>query len=155
MNGNGTIPPQDHMTLRSRIPDLAQVLDWVHDLAARYSIPEDTEYSMDICLEEVLGNIIRHAYAGADDRPMRVSFAMPRAGNFVLVVEDEAPHFNPLEAPELPAMTEDNEVRLGGHGLRLLKHFSNGLTYEATPTGNRMRMEFSVASAAASESQKK
>jgi serine/threonine-protein kinase RsbW len=152
MNANGTIPPQDRMALRSRIPDLALVLDWVHDLAARYSIPEDTEYSMDICLEEVLGNIIRHGYAGADDRPMRISFAMPRAGHFVLVVEDEAPHFNPLEAPELPVMTEDNEVRLGGHGLRLLKHFSNGLKYEPTPTGNRIRIEFSVAG---SEAQKK
>jgi serine/threonine-protein kinase RsbW len=152
MNGNGTNLSQDRLTLRSRISDLTLVLNWVHDLAARYSIPEDTEYSMDICLEEVLGNIIRHAYAGADDRPMRVSFATPRAGNFILVVEDEAPHFNPLEAPELPVMTEDNEVRLGGHGIRLLKHFSNGLTYEPTPTGNRLRMEFS---AAGSEAQKK
>src|SRR5580658_5369963 len=102
MKGNGTIPPQDRLALHSRIPELTQVLDWVHGLAKRYSIPEDTEYSMDICLEEVLGNIIRHGYAGEDDRPMNVTFAMPRAGNFVLVVEDEAPHFNPLEAPELP-----------------------------------------------------
>lgn len=152
MNGNGTIPPQDRLALRSRIPDLALVLDWVHGLAARYSIPEDTEYSMDICLEEVLGNIIRHGYAGANDRPMNVSFAIPRAGHFVLLVEDEAPHFNPLEAPELPVMTPDNEVRIGGHGLRLLRHFSNGLTYERTPTGNRLRIEFS---SAGSEAQKK
>jgi serine/threonine-protein kinase RsbW len=129
-----------------------QIPNWVHDLAARYSIPEDTEYSMDICLEEVLGNIIRHGYSGADDRPMSVSFAMPHAGNFILVVEDEAPHFNPLEAPELPVMTPGNEVRLGGHGIRLLRHFSQALKYEPTPTGNRLRMDFS---AAGSEAQKK
>ncbi|HUK30242.1 MAG TPA: ATP-binding protein [Candidatus Acidoferrum sp.] len=152
MNPNGQIPPQDRLALRSRISDLAQVLGWVHDLAKRYSISEDTEYSMDICLEEVLGNIIRHGYAGKDDGPMNISFASPRAGNFVLVVEDEAPQFNPLEAPELPVMTSDNQVRLGGHGLRLLRHFSQSLKYEPTPTGNRMRMEFS---AARSQAQKK
>ncbi|HEV3219707.1 MAG TPA: ATP-binding protein [Candidatus Acidoferrales bacterium] len=145
MNGNGTKLTQERLVLRSRISDLVQVPSWVHDFAMQCAIPEDTEYAMDICLEEVLANIVLHGYAGAEDRPMSVSFAMPRAGNFVLVVEDEAPHFNPLDVPELPVMTPDNEVRLGGHGLRLLHHFSTALAYEPKPTGNRLRMEFSAA----------
>jgi anti-sigma regulatory factor (Ser/Thr protein kinase) len=71
---------------------------------------------------------------------------MPRGGYFVLIVDDEAPRFNPLESPELPLVSpcEDGEVRIGGQGIRLLRQFADTLHYESTPTGNQLRMGFSA-----------
>ena len=76
---------------------------------------------------------------------MSVRFMNPAEGHFVLVVEDEAPHFNPLDAPELPAVEVDDQKGVGGQGIRLLRRFAETLEYQATPTGNRLSMGFCVA----------
>lgn len=145
MNGNGTDPSHDRLVLRSRLPGIAQVPPWIQNLAKRYAIPEDLQFAMDLCLEEVLSNIIRHGYAATEDRPISVSFNSPRRGFFEIVVEDEAPQFNPLDAPELPLVTPSGQMRIGSQGIRLLRRFADALKYESTPTGNRLRMEFSAA----------
>ena len=73
---------------------------------------------MNLCLEEVVSNIILHGYGSEADRSVSVRFAMPQEGYFVFVVDDEGPRFNPLDAPELPALDPRDEVRVGGQGIR-------------------------------------
>jgi len=149
MTGNGNEDvTQDLLTLRSRLSDIAQLPAWLDGLASRHAIPADVQFAMDLCLEEALSNIIRHGYAGEVDRPVIVSFTMPREGRFILVIEDEAPQFNPLDAPELPALDPHQEIRVGGQGIRLLRRFADTLEYEPTPTGNRLRIGFSAAGSA-------
>jgi anti-sigma regulatory factor (Ser/Thr protein kinase) len=58
-------------------------------------------------------------------------------------VEDEAPSFNPLIAPELPELKPQDDIRVGGQGIRLLRRFTDALEYEPVPGGNRLRMGFS------------
>jgi serine/threonine-protein kinase RsbW len=144
MIANGTNQTQDRLALQSRLSEIAQVPAWTEDLASRYAIPGDVQFAMDLCLEEVLSNIIRHGYAGAQDRPVIVNFTKPREGYFVIVVDDEAPYFNPLDAPELPMVSPAEQTRIGGQGIRLVRQFANALDYESTPTGNRLRIGFSA-----------
>jgi serine/threonine-protein kinase RsbW len=141
---NGTDHAQDRLALRSRLSDIAQAPAWTQELALRYAIPGDVQFAMDLCLEEVLSNIIRHGYAGAEDRPIIVNFTMPCGGYFVIEVDDEAPYFNPLNAPELPVLSPIQQIEVGGQGIRLLRRFADALEYEATPTGNRLRIGFSA-----------
>jgi serine/threonine-protein kinase RsbW len=101
---------------------------------------------MDLCLEEVLSNVIRHGYAGQPGRPILVHFASsPRDGYFTFVVEDEAPLFDPLAVPEPPVPRSLDETRVGGNGIRLLRHFADALEYRSTPAGNRLTMGFRAA----------
>lgn len=137
---------QDRLELRSRLSDMAQLPVWLQGLASRHVIPEDMEFAMNLCLEEVLSNVIRHGYAGQEDRSVVVHYRRPRSGLHVFVVEDEAPHFNPLAAPDLPALSASGEIRVGGLGIRLLRQFANGLEYEPMPAGNRLTLTFSTAS---------
>jgi len=143
MTENGTDQAQDRTGLRSRLSDLAEIFRWTEGLASRYAIPANVQFAMDLCLEEVLSNIIRHGYADEEDRSVIVGFTVPRAGYFVLVVDDEAPHFNPLDIPDLPMANPYEETHLGGQGIRLLRRFADALTYESTPNGNRLRIGFS------------
>jgi len=136
---------QDRLELRSRLSEMVQLPVWLQGLASRYVIPEDTEFAMNLCLEEVLSNIIRHGYAGQEDRSVVVHYTTPRSGLHVFVVEDEARHFNPLAAPDLSALSASGEIRVGGQGIRLLRQFANGLEYEPMPAGNRLTLTFSVA----------
>ncbi|MFZ3201460.1 MAG: ATP-binding protein [Candidatus Acidiferrales bacterium] len=149
MTGNGTDQTQDRLTLRSRLSDMAQLPTWIEGLASRYAIPDDAQFAMNLCLEEVVSNVIRHGYGPEADRPVTVRFTTPREGYCVIVVEDEAPRFNPLDAPELPALGPGEEFRVGGQGIRLLRRFAETLEYEPTANGNRLRMGFSTAGSAA------
>jgi serine/threonine-protein kinase RsbW len=130
------------MILSSSLSDLGLVPPWIGRLAAPYAIPENTRFAMDLCLEEVLSNVIRHGYAGKPGRHIFVQFSSPREGYFIFVVEDEAPRFDPLSVrePSRPA----GEAHSGGNGIRLLRRFANTLQYEATPSGNRLTIGFAT-----------
>jgi serine/threonine-protein kinase RsbW len=145
MTRNCTDQVQNRLELRSRLSDIGQLPAWIEGLASQHSIPTDVQFAMRLCLEEVLSNIVFHGYEGKEDGSMMVCFTAPREGYIVLVVEDEAPLFNPVEAPELPALNPRDEIRVGGQGLRLLRRFAHKLEYEPTPAGNRLRIGFSTA----------
>jgi serine/threonine-protein kinase RsbW len=144
MTGTGSDQIEERLTLHSRLSDIAQLPVWIESIASRCAIPGDVQFAMDLCLEEVLVNIIRHGYGREADFPIRVCFKTARPGDYLFVVEDDAPPFDPLAAPELPALDSGGELRVGGQGIRLLRRFANTLEYEPTPTGNRLHIGFTA-----------
>lgn len=148
MTGDGKDTTGEFLKLPSRMSELAQLLPWIERLASQHTIPVNTQFAMNVCMEEVLSNIIRHGYSGKPDHSIAVRFASPRKDYFVFVVEDEAPPFNPVISPELPAASSPDEVRVGGRGIRLLRRFADTLEYQSTPTGNRLSIGFSAAGSA-------
>lgn len=144
MVANSTEQTLDTLYLRSQLSEMVRLPPWIENLAARHDIPENIQFAIDLCLEEVVSNVIRHGYAGAPDRIVTVHFAMPRSHYFEFVVEDDAPHFNPLAAPGLEALGPEQSIRIGGQGIRLLRQFADSVEYESTASGNRLRMGFSV-----------
>jgi serine/threonine-protein kinase RsbW len=144
---SGPHQTQKQLSLEARLSEVAKAGVWVEGLASDFGIPLNAQLAVNLCLEEVLTNVILHGYGGGSDGSIVMHFSMPRAELFVFTVEDEAPHFNPLEAAELPGIHPNEEVRVGGQGIRFLRRFADSLEYQATPTGNLLRMEFSSASA--------
>ena len=136
---------EERLTLRSQIADLALVPPWIEHLASEYAISASTQFAMNLCLEEVLSNIIRHGYANKPDRPITVRFAEIDHKSSMLVIDDEAAPFNPIAADEIPFEETLEGNRIGGLGLRLLRNFATTINYESTPTGNRLSLGFSAA----------
>lgn len=134
------------LTLRSQMSELTRICPWIEQLAKRDSIPEETQFAINLCLEEALSNIARHGYKEAPNREIVVRYSMPQAGVFLFIIEDEAPPFDPVTAPEPPIPVSLDDSSVGGRGLRLLKHFADTLKYEPTPTGNRLSISFLAAS---------
>jgi serine/threonine-protein kinase RsbW len=134
------------LNLHSRLSDLARVPEWIERLAAQYSIPDNTQFAMNLCLEEVLSNIVRHGYSGNPDQSITIQISIPRQNFFVFNVEDNAPAFNPVVSAVPPVLSAINENPIGGQGIRLLRQFSDALEYQPTPTGNRLSIGFSSAS---------
>ena len=134
---------QDRIVLCSSLSEISRVFVWVEALASQYEIVESVQFAIKLCLEEALSNVIRHGYASQAGRSIAVRFSVSGEGNFVFTIEDDAPPFNPLEAPVLPELDEQGEIRIGGHGIRLIRGFADTLEYELTPTGNRLHFGFS------------
>jgi anti-sigma regulatory factor (Ser/Thr protein kinase) len=141
-----TVKPEPRLTLQSQLHELARLWPWVETLAAEYAIPADTQFAIQLCLEEALSNIVRHGYRGQPDQPITVDCATT-AGNreLMFTVEDRAPSFDPL-APsaieEAPARTSIDQLQVGGQGIRLLRKFAGSLAYQRLPGGNRLTISF-------------
>jgi anti-sigma regulatory factor (Ser/Thr protein kinase) len=143
---NGT-PPRGRaqLTLRSRIAELSLVPAWIEQLSVEHGVAPSTQFAMNLCLEEVLSNIIRHGYRNEEDHAINVCHVSSQNNSLVLAIEDEAPHFNPLTVNAPPVEETTDASRVGGLGLRLLRGFAERVEYEATPTGNRLTLAFSTA----------
>jgi anti-sigma regulatory factor (Ser/Thr protein kinase) len=148
MTVDGKDTMHERLILQSRMSNLAKVPPWIEGLAARHAIPDDMQFAMNLCLEEALSNIIRHGYSSEPDHSFTIQFSNPRETYFVFVVEDDAPPFNPVDSPELPAVSSLDETHVGGQGIRLMRQFADALEYEPTPTGNRLSIGFSTAKSA-------
>ena len=132
----------ESLTLQARLSELSKIPSWLDELASLYAIPERTRYAMDLCLEEVISNIIRHGHCSESNAVVKVSFLPDRNGFTALVIEDVAPPFNPLLAPIPEFPRSPNEMSTGGQGIYLLKHFADAVEYEPLPGGNRLIISF-------------
>jgi serine/threonine-protein kinase RsbW len=148
MTGNGKETTGEFLNLPSRMSELSRLFPWIERLASRHAISANTQFAMNLCLEEVLSNIIRHGYCGQPDHSIAIHFANPRKDYFVFIVEDESPPFNPVTSPELPALSSHDKIRVGGQGIRLLRRFADALEYQSTPSGNRLSIGFTAAGSA-------
>jgi serine/threonine-protein kinase RsbW len=144
MTGTASGQADERLSLHSRLSDIAHVSVWIESIASRRAIPANTQYAMNLCLEEVLVNIVRHGYGREGDSPIRLFFKTSPPGHYVFIVEDDAPHFNPLDAPERSALGRLNELQVGGQGLRLLRRFADSLEYKPTTTGNQLHIGFTA-----------
>src|ERR1700734_1392181 len=93
---------EEPLRFRSRLADLALVPPWVERLAAKHDLPAELGFAIHLCLEEALSNVIRHGYGDEPDHSITIHCLIRRpagdAGELAFVIEDDAQHFNPLEA---------------------------------------------------------
>lgn len=139
---------EEQLTLCSRLADLALVSPWVDEAVASLDLPPQLRFAIDLCLEESISNVVRHGLAGDCSHSVVVRQVVHQSeGSRELrfIVEDDAPHFNPLAAPvkqnsAIPASIE--EIAEGGRGISLLRKYAGSLCYEALPRGNRLTIGF-------------
>lgn len=97
---------------------------------------------LELALEEVLTNIIRHAYpSGGGD--VRVELDLQDDGSLRLLVEDSGIPFDmtAVKAPDLASPLDDRVV--GGLGIHLVKSISDSVTYQRYNEINRLDISFS------------
>jgi anti-sigma regulatory factor (Ser/Thr protein kinase) len=100
-----------------------------------------TMFRVEVVVEELVMNVIRHAVPATPDERMMLS-AHVGAGLVRLALEDGGPEFDPLQfspAP-LPSLLDDEPI--GGYGLRLVQKMADAFRYTRTPAGmNRLELE--------------
>jgi len=145
MTADRTAGRAQQLKLQSLISDMELLWPWVDEIAAAYAIPNDLQFAIHLCLEEAVSNVIRHGYGADPGHPVTVNFTPSESHELVFTVIDEAPPFNPLEMaalPDPPPPSSVEQLRPGGQGIRLMRKFAGGLTYERLPGGNRLTIRF-------------
>lgn len=91
---------------------------------------------IEVALEEVIANIVRHGFAGAQGKSVGVSVTLePKAVR--LVIDDDAPFYDPLQKPDLVLPDELGEARVGGLGVHLVRTMASRVEHETIAAGIR------------------
>lgn len=142
MDSHDANTDRELLVLESKLSEIARVPPWLESLAALHAIPSRTQFAMDLCLEEVLSNIIRHGYGGESSHEIAIRYQTQRNGFFTFVVEDHASLFNPLTVPSPPVPRALEDISGGGQGIHLLRQSADTIEYEPMPNGNRLIIGF-------------
>lgn len=135
--------PQDRLALDSRLTELIRVQPWIEALADRFGFGEEDRFSMQLCMEEALANLVLHGYRNQPGHPIVIG-AFATASTLFFTIDDKAAPFIPVEpaAPAKPVSLESIEP--GGNGIHLLHRFAGSVAYESFPIGNRLTIGFSL-----------
>ncbi|WP_442593819.1 ATP-binding protein [Parapusillimonas sp. JC17] len=125
-------------------PDtVTQALGWLETLAERLQWPPRLGFQLGLCLDEALTNVVLYGFQGraksANDAEVRIVLAQ-RGADLLVDIIDNGTAFDPTrqEAPPLAASLEDADI--GGHGLRLMRHYLQDIQYHRENGRNHLRM---------------
>jgi anti-sigma regulatory factor (Ser/Thr protein kinase) len=131
-------PGARRCTLRAEYAALAELADWCAEMAGIYRLSRECANAVDLCLSELVTNVIDYAYAADGASPILVD-ANLYEGQFEITLWDAGPPFNPLDHAPPPAVTDLAEVRIGGLGIDLVRKFTGTVSYARVGAWNRLR----------------
>jgi anti-sigma regulatory factor (Ser/Thr protein kinase) len=123
------------LTLKNDVAELERVMSFVSDLCARNSIPPETEYDLNLALDEMISNVTKHAYPEGGEHLFSVQITLSPE-EFVARLEDDGMEFDPTQHPA-PDLDAPLEVRKeGGLGIHLVRQIMTSIKYQRLPGKN-------------------
>ena len=127
------------LQLVAGLKDLAEICHFVEEEAAVLNVEPSAIYDLNLAVTEMVTNIIVHGYHG---QPGRIEIEVSQQGSSVVIrLRDEAPVFDPTQAPPPNLELPPEERPLGGLGIFLTKHFMDRVSHRITaPQGNELTL---------------
>jgi len=133
--------PSSQILLDAQLAQLPRLEHWVHSLAGKFAWPPSLVHRIDLCLTELVTNVISYGYP--DRRAGQISVRLwAHAGQIVVRVDDDGTAFDPTShvLRGLPASLE--EATDDGRGIRLVRHFADDVHYLRAGAGNQLTLTF-------------
>jgi anti-sigma regulatory factor (Ser/Thr protein kinase) len=117
------------------VPDsnaVALATQWLEAIAEREEWPPKLGFGLVLSLDEALTNIVSYAFAGGttDGEAPSVTLSLRREGaDLLLEIADNGQPYDPTLAALSPMATGLDDAQIGGHGLRLMRHYLKDLAY--------------------------
>lgn len=130
-----------HLRLRvaAELAELAPAQRRVIEFLAPWGPDARTCFALDMVLEEMLGNIVRHGMP--DEGEHGIDLEVHVEGRAVIVtLVDDGRAFDPTTAPVTVAATSLEAASTGGRGLVLTRAFARDMQYERVAGCNRLRV---------------
>jgi anti-sigma regulatory factor (Ser/Thr protein kinase) len=120
------------------IAALDEIFRFVAEFVGAAEIDERTAFILDLVVEELFTNIVRHNDRGGDTVDLNVD--LDDGAVHVELVDHDAEPFDPASVPPPPVTAGIGERRPGGLGLHLVRSMVDGLDYDYEPETRRMRV---------------
>lgn len=129
----------------ARLEKMRVLRGFLEDFCASEGVGRDACLRLNLVLEELFTNTVRHGHGGDSSAPVWVSLV--REGEHVrLTYEDSAPPFNPYA--RLPTASPDTSLqtrKLGGLGVLLTREMAASRDYAYLFGRNRIRLSLKAA----------
>ncbi|KIL99338.1 Serine phosphatase RsbU regulator of sigma subunit / Serine-protein kinase RsbW [Paramagnetospirillum magnetotacticum MS-1] len=122
-------PDRVGMVIGNDVGELERLAELVDSFIEKHRLPEKLAFNLNVCLDELITNIISYGYDDEDHHEILVEFVYD-GREFVTSIIDDAKEYNPfIEAP-IPDLDLDVDDRpIGGLGVFLVKEFMDGTEY--------------------------
>lgn len=127
----GTSPSTPRMLcIAPRLDQVSLALTWLRKLGVDHHWPEKTTFGLVLSLDEALTNIVTHAVeeGGTVEGEIRL-ICLCEAQGIALRIEDNGIAFDPTQSILKPQADSVEDADIGGHGLRLMRHYLKSIHY--------------------------
>jgi len=137
MATRGSALERVEIVIANRLEELARVTALLDGLAARRGLPPDAVADMNVVLDEVLANVLAHAYDDTRTHEIRVALAV-YPGALQAEVEDDGRPFDPLAVAPPDRTSPLAEREIGGLGIHFVRSLLNDVAYQRVGDRNRL-----------------
>lgn len=125
----------------SNLSSLETLAKDIESFGKKENLHRDLIYTVNLCLDELITNIISYGYKGIPKQPIRV--ILEKDGDTVVVtVKDKGNPFNPVErfkqAPDTESDIQKREV--GGLGVFFVKKYMDSIKYNRVGDENELTL---------------
>ncbi len=121
--------------------DISAASAWLTEQCEVHRVPAAQQARLDLCLNEALANVIFHGGDALSAARIRIQFHADLGStrcDAAVTVSDPGKPFDPLHAPIKPRPTSLETAEPGGHGLLMLRKFSDRLEYYYADAQNHL-----------------
>ena len=136
----GHLTPSAKITISNELDKIRTVQDFVEAFCVSHNLALDLVNNINLCLEEVLVNVINYGYDDGDVHQIDIDLALSDC-QLEISIKDDGKPFDPLQRPD-PDLEQPLEDRpIGGLGIFLLKKLMDGLEYDRREGKNILVMK--------------
>jgi anti-sigma regulatory factor (Ser/Thr protein kinase) len=132
-----------HLSLARDPAELARLALEVERFLARHPALQPAGYALQLALEELVSNVIRHADAAGTPLASDVTLRLEPDGVRVQL-EDDGPAFDPLAVPAPDTDAPIDERAVGGLGIHLVRNIVTDLRYARRAGRNCLSLSIPV-----------
>jgi serine/threonine-protein kinase RsbW len=112
--------------------ELPQAVAWLEERLESLGLQGRAAYGLTVSVDEALTNVMTHGLQSlpASQRRAEVSCVRRGDGRVVVQIRDNGEAFDPTQHAPVELSADIDEAGIGGHGVRLMKHFVSELRYE-------------------------
>jgi anti-sigma regulatory factor (Ser/Thr protein kinase) len=125
--------------------ELTEASGCVRDLLAREGVDDRAVYAVDLALEELVGNTIKHGYPDDGVHAIRILIEVDER-SVRLVLTDDARPFDPTSHPGPPIARSLEETGIGGRGILMVKRLVPSMRYRRNAERNELSLSVRRAS---------
>jgi anti-sigma regulatory factor (Ser/Thr protein kinase) len=127
------------LALRATTGELERLHSWLTSLGESYQLSGQAMFQLDLCLTELVTNVINYAYPVAPAPEEALAVRLTREPGHVLVeMTDQGVRFDPVAYVPRPCARSLEEAEPGGRGLLLVRKFATQLQYRREQGCNRL-----------------
>jgi serine/threonine-protein kinase RsbW len=115
------------LTLDATLASAGKGGEWARALAKRSGLSEKHIGAIDLCVNELVANVVMHSYGG---KPGEIHLDLDLGRDAaILTVTDTGPPFDPLSVPSPAKPASIEEAKIGGYGIHLVRSSTDACVY--------------------------